>query len=241
MSPLGWQAILPAEYARIAYVDIVKMFTHDSIITTNALDVELDAQFVYNGQEYQASNLLRSTSYDNVYSTKRLYYFIPSYTTVGFRMINDSANREYFPSGSHTPMNKIIANYQGKVPSYTKRKQIHIHDCGYDMNGKFYQFEPSAIINNVNWGKMSFGSVPTTSKKNHWRIWRCSVRQNGVMTADLIPCVRREDGCPGLWCNVYKKFYEQSPVATMALTRGVPEDNGLFYVTPEQAPEEEQA
>ena len=232
MSPLGWQAILPAEYARIAYVDIVKMFTHDSVITTNALDVELDARFVYNGLEYVSANLLSSTSIDYVYGISRVAFFVPSYSTVGLRMVNEANNREYFPAGGNNPTNLIISRYQGKIPSCTTRKQVHIHDCGYDMDGKFYQFEPSAIVNDVNWGKMRFGSAPTGSKGNHWQIWRCSVRQNGVMTADLIPCMRIDDGCPGLWCNVYKKFYEQSPVATLALTRGVPEDDGLFYVTP---------
>ena len=240
ISPLGWQAILPAEYARIAYVDIVKLFTHDSTITTNALDVELDAQFVYNGYEAAGSNLLKSTAIDGwVFGTSRVEYFIVSYMTVGLRMVNDSCNREYFPSGGLNPPNKVVSNYHGKIPSYTTRKQVHIHDCGYDMNGKFYQFEPSAIVNNEDWGKMIFGSAPTASKGNHWRIWRCTVRQNGVMTADLIPCMRIEDGCPGLWCNVYKKFYEQSPAATLDLDSDV--DNGVFYVNPEQAPEEEPA
>lgn len=154
-------------------------------------------------------------------------------------MVNHSANREYFPTGvGLNSTNAVIGRYNRKIPTYITRKQVHIHDCGYDMDGKFYQFEPSAIINDVNWGKMRFG-CGLTSKGNHWRIWRCTVRQNGVMTADLIPCVRISDGSVGLWCNVYKKFYDQSPVATLALDWELDEDNGVTYVNLEEVIENE--
>ena len=199
---------ISADYTPLEYVDISKLFSHDSVITTNALDVELDAQFVYNGYEGTNQSLLASTSYDAVFGVRRVNYVIPSYGTAGLRMINDSGNRAYFPKDGEQPINKIIGSTQYKIPTYTTRKQVHIHDCGYDMDGKFYLFEPSAIVNNVNWGKMRFGSAPTASKKNHWRIWRCTVRQNGVMTADLVPCTSVADGSIGLWCNVYNKFYQ---------------------------------
>lgn len=199
---------ISADYTPLEYVDIEKRFTHDSTITTNAPDVELDAQFVYNGYEAVGSELIASTSYEGTFGAKRLNYFIPSYMTVGLRMVNNSGDRAAFPAGGPSPSNTVVGNYNGKVPTFTTRKHVHIHDCGYDMDGKFYQFEPSTILNSVNWGKMRFGNPPTTNKANHWRIWRCTVRQNGVMTADLVPCTSVADGSIGLWCNVYNKFYQ---------------------------------
>lgn len=207
-----WISGLPisTDYTPLEYLDISKEFTHDSIITTNALDVQLDAQFVYNGYEAMIRRVLRSA----VSATGEFWiqYFIPSYTSIkGLLMVNNGDNREYFPIDSIGASNLVVRRYGGKIPSYTTRKKVHIHDCGYDMDGKFYQFEPTAIINNVNWGKMVFGSPPTTNHGNHWRIWRCTVRQNGVMTADLVPCTRVSDGSLGLWCNVYNKFYQDYP------------------------------
>ena len=201
---------ISTDYTPLEYLDISKQFTHDSIITTNALDVQLDAQFVLNASEGIIRYLLASTDKDTSTNSFKLAYVIPSYSTVGLYMVNDASNREYFLEGA-VPSNTIIAKYQGKIPRYTTRKQVHIHDCGYDMDGKFYQFEPTAIINNVNWGKMRFSSEPTPTNGNCWRIWRCTVRQNGVMTADLVPCTRVSDGSLGLWCNVYNKFYQDYP------------------------------
>lgn len=222
------------DYMPLEYVDCVKNFTHDSTVTTNAPDIELDMMYMYKNGDGSMSSIAVSTNHDNYYGNSLWASFIPSYYTTGLRLVNNASNRDVFPTNSFNAFNVMTGMYQGKVPAVAnKRVQYHIHDCGYSIDGTFYLFEPSEIINNINWGKMIVGSS-VTKNGNFIRIYRMSVRQNGVLTADLVPCVRTEDGTPGFWCNVYKKFYDQAPVATTDLDWDNDKDNGVYYLTEEE-------
>jgi hypothetical protein len=199
---------LPVGYSALEYVNIVKQFTHDSVITTNALDVELDMTFVFKSYDYGQPRIITSTLYEPRLGVPRLTYFMYCHYNPGIRLCNDSDNREYFPSGTNNALNALSGRYN-HIPITTNRRVLyHIHDCGCTINGTFYQFEPSAVLN-VNWGKMKVGGAPS-SGGNYLRIYRMTVRQNGVTTADLVPCTRESDGVPGLWCHVYNKFYAQN-------------------------------
>lgn len=223
-------------YMPLEYVDCCKIFSHDSIITTNALDVEADAQFVKTatGNEYVGFNLVASTKTDIVYGSKRLAYYVTGWNNGGLKMVNDSANRTFFPTSPYyDPTNVINSKYDNHIPTAKNRGQYHIHDCGYTLKDEFYEFEPTDVLNNINWGEMRVVSG-TSNTGSHWRVWKLKVRQNGVLTADLVPCVRLEDGAPGFWCNVYKKFYDQVPVATTNLNWDEDDDNGVYYLTEEE-------
>jgi hypothetical protein len=197
---------LPVGYSALEYVNIVKKFTHDSVITTNALDVELDIMHVFKKYEWTSHDIIASTSYDSTYGYPRVAYYLHNNFN-NLLMVNNSANKEVF---KQHPGNTINGKYGGKVPtSGNKRLQYHIHDCGYTVNGTFYPFEPTEILTGVNWGKMKIGST-ASSAGNYYRIYRMTVRQNGVTTADLVPCTRESDSVPGLWCRVYNKFYAQN-------------------------------
>lgn len=228
---------LPYELIPTEYVELFKSFVHDSVITTNALDIELDAQYKFRGGEGRGADLLYSSS--QYKGSAKLRYIIPSYiptgatTGIALCMVNDSSNLEFFPENT-SPLNVVISKYQSIYPEYKDRKQIHIHDCGYDMDGTFYEFDPTTVLTGINWGKMNFGPRDVSSTGNRWRIWSCTIRQNGVTTADFVPCIRVSDDTPGLWCNVYKKFYEQPPVATLDLNWDDDINTGLIYLTEEE-------
>lgn len=221
---------LPYEIAEIEYIDIVKPFTHDSIITTNALDVELDAKFMWFASDSAFARIISSSKVtDNNYNFRCV---ADTYAGKRLLMTNDSSNREVFPIPNQIS-NILVTTYTNLPTCANIRRQIHIYDCGYNIDGDFYQFEPSTKLNDINWGKMIVGANPT-AKGNYWRIWRCTVRQNGETTADLVPCKRVSDGTPGLWCKVYKKFYEQSPIMTGDLNWDDDIDTGLEYLTEEE-------
>lgn len=226
---MAWTNGLPFndDYMPIEYVDMVKIFSHDSVITTNALDVELDVEFVYKVMDYSILNVLASTIGDSVYGQAELsYYFYSYYQSHGLRLINNSSNA-YF---RQHPVNQQVGEYQNKLPNTNnKRAFYHIHDLGYTVDGKFYEFKPTDLLENINWGRMRVGCAPSASG-NHVRMWRMTVRQNGIMTANLLPCVRLVDGAPGLYCTVYNKFYEQTPTMTLELEDD--EYNGVSYLEP---------
>ena len=197
---------LPVGYSALEYVDVIREFTHDSVITTNAWDVELDIMPIQKSFEYNNFNLIRSTYRDGTYGYPLLICY-QSFAFNGMRMINNSANREVLEGH---PGNYTNQAYSGKVPdSLNKRMYYRIHDCGYTVDGTFYPFEPTEILTGINWGAMIVGA-PISSKGNYVRFYKCTVRQNGVTTADLVPCTRESDGVPGLWCHVTKKFYAQN-------------------------------
>lgn len=197
---------LPVGYSALEYVNIVKQFTHDSVITTNALDVELDMMHVRKSFDWTSLDVILSTSRDGTYGYPMLVYYASNHFS-NLLMVNNSANKEVF---KQHPGNTINGMYGGKVPiSGNKRMYYHIHNCGYTVNGTFYPFEPTEILTGINWGKMQVGSAPS-SDGSYLRIYRMTVRQNGVTTADLVPCTRESDGVPGLWCHVTKKFYAQN-------------------------------
>lgn len=220
------------EYYPLEYVNIVKQFTHDSVITTNALDVELDMNFQFKSYDYAQLRVISSTLCEPRLGVPRLTYYMYCYNTLGIRMCNDSDNREYFPSGTNNALNVLTGRYNHIPTTHNRRVLYHIHDCGCTINGTFYQFEPSEVLN-VNWGKMKVG-CGVSRGGNYLRIYRMTVKQHGETTADLVPCVRNSDGCEGLWCNVYKKFYEQSPVSTLDLDD---EENGVTYFNIEEVNE----
>lgn len=196
-----WISGLPisADYTPLEYVDISKQFTHDSTITTNALDVELDVEFV-NPQQNWALYPIVTTPDERLY-----YYFHGSSTYPGLFLLNDRLNSFFAGQGA---INKLNVLYRNKIPNpNNKRMFYHIHDFGYTVDDKFYEFLPTDLQDNVNWGKMLVGN-PVTQYGQYCRLWRMTVRQNGVMTTDLVPCTRVSDGIVGLWCNVYNKFYQ---------------------------------
>ena len=197
---------LPVGYSSLEYVNIVKQFTHDSVITTNALDVELDVMTVHKSSDWSSLNIIRSAYTDGTYGTSLLCYYTHGFFT-SLLMVNNSANKEFF---TQSPGNQINSTYGRYVPTcWNKRMHYHIHDCGVTANGTFYQFEPSEILTGINWGAMLVGSAGS-SGGNYLRIYRLTVRQNGVTTADLVPCLRESDGAPGLWCYVTHRFYAQN-------------------------------
>lgn len=239
---MKWSNGLPvmAEYSPLEYVDCLKMITHDSVITTNALDVDADVMFVTEGTGTAGGySFIHSTAVDTAYGNGRLVYTVRNWGSASYRMemVNNSMNRDFFPTSPYeSPLNIIAGQTIAFNPPSNRNARLnyHFHDCGYDVDGKFYQYEPSEKLTDINWGKMRVAFNNAEGQYLYWRIWSLKVRQNGVLTADLVPCVRKADGSPGFWCNVYKKFYDQSPIMTTELDLEEDDDNGVYYLTEEE-------
>ena len=125
-------------------------------------------------------------------------------------MSNFSSTYVYGPELIHTDFGSYSENRFSFSPSHDIRYKMVVDKTEYNLDGvtakmmkavdDFVTPTPALLF--------GVGGNPVASvKKMRGKIYCFSIKKNGILVLDFIPCVRRYDNKPGMYDAVTKKFF----------------------------------